>query len=158
MKLDSPDSCNIIWARWANLHHRLGRCFHTYITPLMNTRIFILEFDFFRSWSSVHLPIGEWYTNSKFERLFFSDGFYSQHEADLIHIIRMVVLPMQLRNHLCARTAVSCAPRPPHCACAYWRSSPPSPQLAWSHPMLLYWGNYPLPPHSWHGVFLCCST
>jgi hypothetical protein len=24
--------------------------------------------------------------------------------------------------------------------------------------MLLYLGNYLLPPHSWHGIILCCST
>ncbi len=54
----------------------------------------------------------------------------------------MMAFPMQLRNHLCAPMAVSCAPRPPHCAYAYWRSSPPFPQLAWSHPMLLFSGDY----------------
>ncbi len=42
---------------------------------------------FLLSGSFVQLPVGEWYTNSKLERLLFPDGFYSHNEVDLIFII-----------------------------------------------------------------------
>ncbi len=64
---------------------------------------------------------------------------------------------------LCCSTQVTIRSLPTACmessyaALLRWLS-PPSPQLAWSHPMLLYLGNYLLPPHSWHGVILCCSA
>jgi hypothetical protein len=48
---------------------------------------------------------------------------------------------LQLRSHLCALTAVSCAHLPLRYVCACWRSSQHYQLQAWTHHTLLSSGN-----------------